>query len=137
MYGTLAGFRAYATERGDNAPTAATDAVATAALVRASDYIRTRYVVRMSLSVAEAEADANVIEATYIAARREIATPGFWSTTFSPTQAKTLVEVKGIKWQPIGAKDFGLSGRDLVTPMDPAIDALLRPFGDLPGTMVV
>jgi hypothetical protein len=135
MYGTLVDFRSYATARGDNAPTAATDDVATAALVRASDYIRTRYVLRMELDTPET--DGNVIEATYIAARREIATPGFWTTTFSPAQAKTLVEVKGIKWQPIGAKEFGLSGRDLVAPMDPAIDALLRPYGDLPGTMVV
>lgn len=135
MYGTLVDFRAYALARGDSAPTAATDPVTTAALVRASDYIRTRYVVRLGLS--EPETDPNVIEATYIAARREIATPGFWTTTFTPTQAKTLIEVKGIKWQPIGAKEFGLYGRDMVSPMDPAIDALLLPYGFLPGVMTV
>lgn len=135
MFGTLADFRTYATARGDGAPANASDPVATAALVRASDYIRTRYVVRMGLDAPES--DPNVIEATYIAARREIATPGFWTTTFSPTQAKTLTEVKGIRWTPIGAREFGLAGRDLVTPMDPAIDALLRPYGDLPGTMAV
>jgi hypothetical protein len=43
-YGTLAGFRAYALARGDNAPTAASDALAEAALMRASDMIRLRYV---------------------------------------------------------------------------------------------
>jgi hypothetical protein len=135
MYGTLADFRSYATARGDNAPTAATDDAATAALVRASDYIRTRYVLRMGLD--EPESDANVIEATYIAARREIATPGFWSTTYTPTAVKTLVQVDSIRWQAADRAQAGLYGRDLVVPMDPAIDALLRPWGDLPGTMVV
>jgi hypothetical protein len=135
MYGTLSAFRAYALERGDNAPTAASDADATAALVRASDYIRTRYVIRMG--VPSAEQEDLIEEAAYIAGRREVATPGFWAATFSPTQAKTLVEVKGIRWQPIGAKEFGLSGRDMVTPIDPAIDALLLPFGYVPGALVV
>lgn len=134
MFGTLADFRTYAAARGDNAPTAATDPVATAALVRASDYIRTRYVLRLGLS--EPEADANVIEATYIAARREIATPGFWTTTYTPTAVKTLVQVDSIRWQPADTKS-GLSGRDLVLPIDPAIDALLMPWGVVPGHITV
>ncbi len=135
MYGTLIDFRAYATERGDTAPTAATDPAATAALVRASDYIRTRYVIRFG--IASPDTDPNVIEATYIAARREIATPGFWTTTFTPTGVKTLVQVDSIRWQPAEKAQGGFYGRDLVTPMDPAIDALLAPFGFIPGTMVV
>lgn len=135
MYGTLVDFRAYALARGDSAPTAATDPVATAALVRASDYIRTRYVIRMAITAPEA--DPNVIEATYIAARREIAAPGFWSTTFTPSQVKTLVQVDSIRWQAADKAQAGLSGRDLVVPMDPAIDALLSPWGYLPGTLAV
>lgn len=135
MYGTLTAFRAYATARGDNAPTTAADDVATAALVRASDYIRTRYVVRMGATMPEQ--DALIEEAAYIAARREVATPGFWSTTFSATQAKSLVQAGALRWQPVDAKAFGLSGRDMVTPIDPAIDALLRPFGNLPGALAV
>jgi hypothetical protein len=135
MYGTLVDLRAYAAARGDTAPTAATDAAATAALVRASDYIRTRYVLRLGLSAPEANVD--VIEATYIAARREIATPGFWSTTYTPTAVKTLVQVDSIRWQAADKAQGGLSGRDLVVPMDPAIDALLMPWGFLPGTVTV
>lgn len=135
MYGTLTDFRAYATARGDAAPAAATDPVATAALVRASDYIRTRYVLRLGLSAPET--DAAVIEATYIAARRELATPGFWSATFTPSQIKTLVAVEGIRWQAADPGKVGFTGRDLATPMDPAIDALLMPSGFIPGTLVV
>lgn len=135
MYGTIADFRTYATARGDAAPAAATDPAATAALVRASDYIRTRYVIRMG--IANPATDPNVIEATYIAARREIATPGFWATTYTPTQVKTLVQVDSIRWQAADKAQAGLRGRDLVVPMDPAIDALLAPFGFLPGTMAV
>jgi len=135
MYGTLIDFRAYATARGDTAPTAATDPVATAALVRASDYIRTRYVLRLGLSAPEA--DEAVIEATYIAARREIATPGFWSATFTPSSVKTLVAVEGIRWKEADPGKVGFTGRDLVTPMDPAIDALLMPWGFIPGTITV
>ena len=135
MYGTLIDFRAYATARGDAAPTAATDAVATAALVRASDYIRTRYVLR--LGITSPDTDANVIEATYIAARREVATPGFWSATYTPSQVKTLVQVDSIRWQAGDKAQAGLYGRDVMVPMDPAIDALLCPWGFLPGTLVV
>lgn len=135
MYGTLIDFRAYATARGDAAPTAATDPVATAALVRASDYIRTRYVLRLGIS--SPETDAAVIEATYIAARREIGTPGFWTATYTPASAKTLVAVDSIKWQAADNSKLGLSGRDLVVPFDPAIDALLMPWGNIGGTMVV
>ncbi len=135
MYGTLVDFRAYATARGDNAPTAATDPVATAALVRASDYIRTRYVIRLGMD--SPETDPNVIEATYIAARREVAAPGFWATTFTPSQVSTLVQVDSIRWQAANMGDVGLKGRDLVVPIDPAIDALLLPFGYLPGAITV
>jgi hypothetical protein len=135
MYGTLIDFRAYALARGDSAPTDAADPVATAALVRASDYIRTRYVVRLGLDAPET--DPNVIEATYIAARREVTTPGFWATTFTPSQVSTLVQVDSIRWQAADMGKVGLMGRDLVVPVDPAIDALLLPFGYLPGAITV
>ena len=128
-------FRVYAAARGDNAPTLAADATVDAALVRASDYIRTRYVLR--LGIASPDTDVNVIEATYIAARREIATPGFWSATFTPSQVKTLIAVEGIRWQAADPGKVGFTGRDLATPMDPAIDALLMPWGFIPGTITV
>lgn len=106
---------AYAVLRGD--AVAAGD-LADQALQRASDYIRTRYVLRLGL----AETDAAVIEATYIAAQSEITTPGFWSTVFTPSQAKVLTKVDKIEWSPIGG---GSKGADSMLPTSPAIEALL------------
>jgi hypothetical protein len=105
--------------RGNSAPTDASDADATAARQRASDYIRTRYVLPLGLS-----GDAgNVIEATHIAAGYELTKPGFWSTTFTPAQQKVLTEVKGIRWTVSGnaTMEKGFTGQ---VPVSPAIDAL-------------
>lgn len=137
MYGTLAAFRAYATERGNAAPTAASDADATAALVRASDYIRTRYVIRFIAGFDSTLAE--VEEATYIAAQRELATPGFWSKTYTPGEAKTLVQVDSIQWQPNDRVGKGVYGADLVVPVDAMIDALLARYAGstIPAHFVV
>lgn len=119
IYSTIADWRAYALARGNSAPTSASDDDASAALQRASDYIRTRYVLPLSLS---GTAD-NVIEATHIAAGYELTKPGFWSTTFTPAQQKVLTEVKGIKWTVSGnaTMEKGFNGQ---VPVSPAIDAL-------------
>jgi hypothetical protein len=119
IYSTIADWRTYATARGNSAPADATDTLATQALQRASDYIRTRYVLPMGLS---GTAD-NVVEATHIAAGYELTTPGFWSTTFTPAQQKTLTEVKGIRWtvSDNAAMDKGYNAQ---LPVSPAIDAL-------------
>ena len=116
IYGDIAGWRAYALARGDNAPTSASDADATASLQRASDYIRTRYVIRLGLEAT----DANVIEATYIAAGYDVGEPGFWAKTFTSASAKVLIGVGDIKWQVVG----GGTGADAQLPTSPAIDAL-------------
>ena len=126
LYSTIDDWRIYASARGNNAPADATDAIATQALQRASDYIRTRYVLPLRLS---GTAD-NVIEATHIAAGYELTKPGFWSTTFTPSQVKVLTEVKGIKWSlPSNAPlDLGYNAQ---IPTSPAIDAL---FGGTSNT---
>jgi hypothetical protein len=130
MYGTLAAWRAYALERGDNAPTAASDADATAALVRASDYIRFRYVANL-LSAYDPLTFTPlgytlplVTEATYIAAGYELATPGFFSKTFTASEQKVLTEVKGIKWTVTG----NASGTYASMPSSTLIDALFEPY---------
>jgi len=119
IYSTIADWRAYATARGNNAPTAASDTDATAALQRASDYIRTRYVLPLGLA---GDAD-NVVEATHIAAGYELAAPGFWATTFTPGQQKVLTGVEGIRWtvSDNAAMDKGYSAQ---VPVSPAIDSL-------------
>lgn len=119
IYSTIAAWRAYALARGNSAPTAAEEADVSAALQRASDYIRTRYVLTLGLSD-DAE---NVIEATHIAADYELKKPGFWSATFTPAQAKVLTEVKGIRWTVQGNATMD-KGYNSQIPVSPAIDAL-------------
>jgi len=119
VYSTIAAWRTYAAARGNDAPTDADDADAQAALQRASDYIRTRYVLPLRLS---GDAD-NVIEATHIAAGYELSTPGFWSTTFTPAQQKTLTGVGDIRWQVSGNATMD-KGYNAQRPVSPAIDAL-------------
>lgn len=120
MIGTLAEFRAHHTERGNDAPGDATDANATAALVRASDYIETVYLNRVSTAVPDAIKE----KATYIAGGQEIDTPGFWSKTYSPDQQKVLTQAGDIRWTPVGSA----SGSDAATPRSTMIEGLLRPY---------
>ena len=123
MYGTIAEWRAYATARGNSAPGSASDADATAALQRASDYLRTRYVLRFSDEYDGTE--DKVIEATYIAASLELTTPGFFTTTYTPSQAKVLTGVGDIRWTLVpGARNTA----DAMLPTSPMIDALLLPL---------
>lgn len=120
MAATLADWITYAAARG---LTVANEAASEQALQRASDYIRTRYVLRFS-----SEYDINstqAVEAIYIAAAYELETPGFWAKTFTASQVKVLTEVKGIKWT---VADTGMKGVDAQLPVSPAIDALLVPL---------
>ncbi|WP_375553390.1 hypothetical protein [Roseovarius mucosus] len=120
MYGTVAGWITYAGLRG---LTVADTAASAQALVRASDYIRTRYVMRFLADYDDTAPE--VEEATYIAAAFELTTPGFWATTFTPSQVKVLTEVKGIKWTPVTS---GKGDADDMLPTSPAIEALLVPL---------
>lgn len=126
VYSNVADWRAYAALRGNQAPSAASDTDAGAALQRASDYIRTRYVLPLRLS---GDADS-VIEATHIAAGFELTTPGFWTTTFTPAQQRVLTGVGEIRWTVSGnaTMEKGFNGQ---VPVSPAIDAL---FGGTSNT---
>lgn len=123
MYGDLAAFRAYQAVRGNHAPAAASDVDATAALVRASDYIETNYVLRVAAQHKDPLPDA-VVTAAFIAAGIELGSPGFFSSTYTPDQRKALVAVDGIKWQIVG----DASGGDGATPVSNQIEALLKPY---------
>lgn len=132
MYGSLSGWRAYATARGNNSPTAAADAVAEAALVRASDHIQYRYVANLLPGYDETLA---VVEpATYEAANLELATPGFFAKTYTPDQQKVLTQAGPIKWTVIGdgSKTYG------AMPSSTLIEAMFEPYiedRDAPGFM--
>ncbi|MCC0013877.1 MAG: hypothetical protein H6881_08365 [Rhodobiaceae bacterium] len=125
MYGTIADWRTYAAARGNDAPTSASDELATEALVRASDYIQWSYVARFVLPY-DATADG-VEEATYEAANLELATPGFFSKTFTTDQQKVLTEVRGIKWTPVKSSSTERSAQ-MATPRSTLIDAMLARY---------
>jgi hypothetical protein len=129
MYGTLAGWRAYATARGDNAPTASSDALATAALVRASDYIRTRYVANLLGSygadfIPPGDDLAISVRGAYIAAGLELATPGFFAQTYTPAQQKVLTGAGSIRWSVVGNSDKTYAAM----PVSTLIEALFEPY---------
>ena len=129
MYGTLTGFRAYATARGDNAPAEAQDAVATAALVRGSDMIRLRYVPNFlpgyGIDFVPPGSDLPLVEeAAYIAASIEIKTPGFFSKTYTAAEQKVLTAVDSIKWTVVGSA----TGVYASFPVSTLIDALFWPY---------
>ena len=95
MFGTIADWRAYATARGNTAPTAASDALATAALVRASDHIQYAYVAQFLPGYDETAPE--VEPATYEAANYELATPGFFAKVYTPGDRKVLTKVEFVK----------------------------------------
>lgn len=130
MYGDLSGWRAYALARGNNAPTAAEDGAATAALVRASDYIRFRYVANLlagydPLTFTPPGYTAPlVVEATYVAAAFELTTPGFFSKTYTASEQKVLTAVGQIKWTVTGDSSKSYAGM----PTSTLIDAMFEPY---------
>ncbi len=121
MIGSLSGFRAYHTARGNVEPETAGDDKVAAALTRASDYIQAHYVARFS---DQDTSKPEVERAVYIAAGYELDKPGFFSKTFTPSEQKVLTEVKGIKWTPVS----NASGPDSAAPRSTLIEALLTPF---------
>jgi hypothetical protein len=118
MYGTVANWIIYAALRGN---VVANDAASAQALQRASDYIRTRYVLRLAPAY-DADSEAT-IEATYIAASYDLASPGFWAKTFTPSQTKVLTKAGDISWTPVSSMGH-TSLVDAMLPTSPAIDAL-------------
>lgn len=127
MYGTLADWRAWATARGNSAPTDASDADATAALVRTSDYIRALYVSRLlpgfDVTLQPPGYDHPLVDtATFIAAVQELTSPGFWTKTFTPAEQKVLTEVKGIKWTVTGSTSKTFSSSPISTLIDAMFD---------------
>lgn len=139
MIGTIADWRAYALARGDSAPSNATDADATAALIRASDYITYHYVLRFVDGYDETA--PRVEEATYEAAALELAEPNFFTTSFTPDQRKVLTEVKGIKWTVDGkAQKDSIFGWANATPTHTKIAAMLQeymPTGQSIGMLLI
>lgn len=125
MIGTITEWRAYATARGVTEPSAASDADATAALVRGSDYVIYHYVANFIPGYDETVPEVEL--ATYEAASIELATPGFFSTVYTPDQRKVLVGVDSIKWQ-VAEGGKGDLDREAAMPVSAKIDAMLRRY---------
>ena len=121
-YGTVGGADTYHAARGNAAWAAGSVPNRAQALVRAADYIRTTYVRRFWSNYTE---DAPDVEpATYEAALRELATPGFFTRSYTEADRKVLTEVKGIKWTVTGTSKDARSMAPTVT----LIDNLLWPY---------
>lgn len=121
MIGTLSEFQDYATARGVTSPALQDATLATAALVRASDYITYSYVRRFAEGYDETS--PLVEEATYEAAIIELATPNFFNKTYTPGLDKVLVQVDTIRWQVVGDVKQGL-----VQPISTRIEQMLSPY---------
>lgn len=117
IYGTVPDWRSYAEARGDSAPTVASDEAAGAALQRGSDYIR-RFYVRHAIC---AMSEDDLAEAAYIAAGRELSTPGFFSRSYTPGEAKVLTGAGKLSWTVVG--DASADGA--MRPVDADIEDLL------------
>lgn len=123
MYGDIASWRTYAAARGDDAPSSASDELATEALVRASDYIQFQYVSRLLSGYDDTLA---IVEtATYIAAGLELATVGFFTKTFTPAEQVVVTRVGSISFQPV-SESTGRYG-DAV-PRHNLIEAMFEPY---------
>jgi len=118
MTATTAGWIAYAALAGD---VVADDADSAAALVRAGRYIQRTFLASREYTGIPDDISE---QATYEAAALELATPGFWSRTFTPDQQKVLTKVDTIQWTVIG----NASGAMGATPVSTAIDAMMRPY---------
>ena len=88
------------------------------AILRAQRYIAARYNGRWTdeLTPVPAPVTYAIIEAALIEAR----TPGFFARTYTPSEAKVLVEVRGVKWERVGGSDM--------TPTSTIVDSLLAPY---------
>jgi hypothetical protein len=125
MAATLAGWIAYAALRG---LVVANETASEHALVRASDYIRFHYVAKFLPGFDETS--PNVDEAIYEAAALELATPGFWTTTFTPAQQKVLTGAGEIRWTVTGSTDSTDAWAN-ASPTSTKIAAMLAPY--MPG----
>ncbi|WP_425070650.1 hypothetical protein [Sagittula sp. S175] len=117
MTASVADWISYAQARGT---TVANDAASAAALIRAGDYIARFYTNRLTVTAPESVIDA----ATYEAAALELATPGFFSKTFTAAEQKVLTGVGDLRWTVRG----DAAGADAATPISTTIEALFYPY---------
>lgn len=124
-YGTVEDWIAYGAARGE---TVISDTASEQALQRAQDHIKYEYVERFVEPYDEAA--QNVEFAVYEAAKLELATPGFFSKTFSAADQKVLTKVDSIQWTPVG----DARGASAARPVSTLIEAMLRNYLSVDGS---
>ena len=125
MAATVAGWITYAGLRG---LVVADEPASEQALVRGVDHIMFHYVAKFLPGFDETS--PNVEEAMYEAAALELATPGFFTTSFTPAQQKALTKVGSIAWTVTGSTDSADAWAN-ATPTSTKIAAMLAPY--MPG----
>lgn len=130
MIGNLPDFQAYASARGNEAPSLADEEVAAQALLRASDYVSFNYVLQFLPGFTEAS--PHVDSAVYEAAILELETPGLFTTTYTLDQRKVLTQVDTIKWSLVEGSS-GKSDFEKAAPTSTRIEAMLSPY--MPGSV--
>jgi hypothetical protein len=125
MAATLAGWIAYAALRG---LTVANETASEQALVRGTDYIRFNYINKFLPGYDETS--PYVDDAIYEAAAFELTTPGFWTSTFTPSQQKVLTRAGDIGWTVTGGTDSNDAWIN-ASPTSTKIAAMLSPY--MPG----
>jgi hypothetical protein len=129
MAATLAGWIAYAALRGAHVPN---NDNSQHALVRGTDYIRFHYINKFLPGYDETS--PYVDEAIYEASSFELTTPGFWTTTFTPSQQKVLTRAGDISWSVTGGTDSSDAWAN-ASPTSTKIAAMLSPY--MPGRFQV
>lgn len=117
-YGDVEGLRTYAEDRGGS--DLGDDASVSTALVRANDYIEFFYVAHF----ASFPGEDVITKAVYEAARIEVNTPNFFNKSYTPSEAKVLTQVEGIKWERVG----GVGGAEALMPTSTMIEAMLGQY---------
>jgi hypothetical protein len=129
MAATLAGWIAYAGLRG---LVVASNAASEQALVRGSDYILFHYVAKFMPGFDATS--PNVDEAIYEAAALELATPGFFTKSFTPAQQKVLTGAGSIRWSVVEGSDSSDAWAN-ATPTSTKIAAMLARY--MPGKFLI
>jgi hypothetical protein len=77
--------------------------------------------------ISEGEIPEEIKDAQHIFARAEFQNPGILAPTITLTDAKVLIEVKGIKWQPRSAPNTIEASRPVVTQAIDKVEGFFKP----------
>lgn len=124
MYGTLVGWQDYVTARGIPDQVITEDSLP--ALVRASDYIKYHYVANFMPAYDDTVPEVEL--ATYEVACIENTSPGFFSKTYTPQDAKVLVQVDSLRWDKAGRSGSDNLDYSEAVPINTKADSYLRKY---------